>query len=61
MVVSVTKYHHPPQSSGKLDDKRSLSDFIDDIYGSVPGFYAESYTYEMPPTTLIYIDDPLDH
>ena len=61
MVVSVTKYHHPPQSSGKLDDKRSLSDLIDDIYGSVPGFYANSYTYEMLPKTLIYIDDPLDH
>ena len=61
MVVSVTKYYHPPQSSGKLDDKRSLSDLIDDICGSVPGFYADSYTYEMPPKTLIYIDDPLDH
>ena len=61
MVVSVTKYHHPPQSPGKLDDKRSLSDLIDDIYGSVPGFYADSYTYEMPPKTLIHIDNPLDH
>ena len=59
MVVSVTKCHHPPQSSAKLDNKRSLSDFIDDICGSVPGFYADSYTSEMPPKTSFYIDNPL--
>ena len=60
MVVFVKKCHHPPQSLGKLDNKRSISDFIDDIYGLVPGFYVDSYTYEMPPKTSIYIDDPLE-